>query len=68
MTQSGKTVTVHWIYIRLASNYDGKKNVMPRLESGFTKFGYQANEEPWAARLVAVALPQQQQQGAAELL
>lgn len=31
MTQCGKPVTVHWSFISLASNYNGK-NVMLKLE------------------------------------
>ena len=54
-------------FMSFASNYDGKKNVMLKLESGTMKFGCQAYIEPWAVRLVAVSLPQQQQR-AAELL
>lgn len=67
MTQCGKTVTVYWIFMSFASDYDGKKNGMPKLESGFMMSACQASREPWAVRLVALLLPQQQQ-GAAELL
>lgn len=65
MTQCGKKLSQFTGFLwALHLIMMAKKNVMLKLESGFMKFGREANRGPWAVRLVAVSLPQQQQRAA----